>query len=411
MKHQMTDFDFRKLVPDSIASDAVMDGAGQSINTWLAKTQALLDQVLIYDRLESLSDDVLNLLAWQYNVDFYSADLPEDQKRNMIRNSIAWHKKKGTAWAVRTALANFGYEAEIIPFREWADKLSAVAPPIPRVDGKWDLDDGQILAVPSALIGLPMMHHWAQFIVKLNLGAMTRKGSGEEVRAIVDEAKNVRSWPVYYFWLCWEMIVSALDVESSGHVVNETKMQGLPCCIQLDGTWQVQPDHKALLVNGAWCLDGRYTVDGYLPTIVSCVPIYDCHMYSFGSGKATSIVPAGDPEADTKPDFTLALAELELPLRVDGTWVVEAGNERLPTTFDLTTSRSLDGTWLLPPGQKLGGLFAVDDTWLLDRPEQDPARQGKYLLDGKRYVGPPPCQCDTWPQVKVDFSVGRLDTN
>ncbi len=177
MKHQMTDFDFRKLLPDSIASDAVMDGAGQSINTWLAKTQALLDQVLIYDRLDLLSDDVLNLLAWQYSVDFYSIDLPAEQKRNMIRNSIAWHKKKGTRWAVEQALAKYGYDARVVSFRDLVEGRAA----------------GSGLFSPDREV-VSGLKHWAEFALVMPVESIPGNGGWvEQVRHVVDIAKPVRS--------------------------------------------------------------------------------------------------------------------------------------------------------------------------------------------------------------------------
>ncbi|NMB19201.1 MAG: phage tail protein I, partial [Erysipelothrix sp.] len=60
----------------------------------------------------------VDLLAWQFHVDFYDPALSLTAKRNLVKSSILVHKRKGTPWAVRQVCNDaFGY-AEII---EWFD--------------------------------------------------------------------------------------------------------------------------------------------------------------------------------------------------------------------------------------------------------------------------------------------------
>ena len=54
----------------------------------------------LYSRLDELPTEILNLLAWQFHVDFFKYDMTDEVKRNLIRQSIAWHRRKGTPQAV-----------------------------------------------------------------------------------------------------------------------------------------------------------------------------------------------------------------------------------------------------------------------------------------------------------------------
>ena len=65
-------------------------------------------------RLDELSGTILNLLAEQFHVDnFDAANLDDDQKKNFIRQSIAHHRRKGTAAAVEEVVNQFFQNAVV----------------------------------------------------------------------------------------------------------------------------------------------------------------------------------------------------------------------------------------------------------------------------------------------------------
>ena len=55
---------------------------------------------LLLPRLDELSEEVIDLLAWQWHVDFYEPSADIATKRQLVRESIAWHRIKGTKAAV-----------------------------------------------------------------------------------------------------------------------------------------------------------------------------------------------------------------------------------------------------------------------------------------------------------------------
>ena len=89
------DFYFKDLLPGSIAGDQTIQAAAQVLDNELKRVARGLDKVLIYHRLDELAGDILNLLAWQYSVDFFDIDMPDEQKRNAIRGSSPGIKRRG----------------------------------------------------------------------------------------------------------------------------------------------------------------------------------------------------------------------------------------------------------------------------------------------------------------------------
>ena len=70
-------------------------------------------------RLDELPEVVIDLLAWQLHVDFYEPDLPLDTKRALIRNSIPWHRRKGTPYAVQEMVSTVLAEGKVYEWFEY----------------------------------------------------------------------------------------------------------------------------------------------------------------------------------------------------------------------------------------------------------------------------------------------------
>jgi phage tail P2-like protein len=77
-------------------------------------------EALIYSRIGELPEPVIDLLAWQFHVDFYEPEsLPLEIKRGLVKSSILVHKRKGTEWAVRELCGIAFGDAEIYPWFEY----------------------------------------------------------------------------------------------------------------------------------------------------------------------------------------------------------------------------------------------------------------------------------------------------
>ena len=105
------------LLPASISGDANVIAAASAIDGELQKVTALIPEAVLIARIDVLPEKVLDLLAWQWHVDFYEpVGFGVEKKRAVIKNSIAWHRKKGTPWAVAQVVSATFDTADI---QEW----------------------------------------------------------------------------------------------------------------------------------------------------------------------------------------------------------------------------------------------------------------------------------------------------
>jgi len=106
------------LLPHSILSDEKVIFVAKSLDGEIRSVSPSIFEALILPRIDELPEEVVDLLAWQFHVDFYDPALSLTAKRNLVKSSILVHKRKGTPWAVKQVCNDaFGY-AEII---EWFD--------------------------------------------------------------------------------------------------------------------------------------------------------------------------------------------------------------------------------------------------------------------------------------------------
>lgn len=89
------------ILPDNLLADEKVTVAAKALDKELQAVTAVTIETLHLPRLDVLPEKVLDLLAWQWHVDFYEpigTDI--ETKRKLIRESIAWHRIKGSPAAV-----------------------------------------------------------------------------------------------------------------------------------------------------------------------------------------------------------------------------------------------------------------------------------------------------------------------
>ena len=105
--------------PPSITGDQNVKHLITSIDPELLSVSQDIREAFIVSRINELPEEVLDLLAWQWHVDFYELAHSLEAKREMVLKSIAWHRKKGTTSAILDALGMLGVEAR---FTSWQDE-------------------------------------------------------------------------------------------------------------------------------------------------------------------------------------------------------------------------------------------------------------------------------------------------
>lgn len=113
----MNDAKLSAILPESLLRDEKIAATAAALDKLLTDLTGDVKQVLHLPRLDELSGQILDLLAWQFHVDQYEPLwLTDEVKRNLIRESIATHRLKGTRFAVEAVNAAFNRKIKI---QEW----------------------------------------------------------------------------------------------------------------------------------------------------------------------------------------------------------------------------------------------------------------------------------------------------
>jgi len=88
------------LLPTNLLSDGKVVAAAQAIDKQMQSINDVIPKLLLYKNLDLQSEHVIDELAKEENVDFYDSTLPIEVKRELVRNSSKWNRRKGTASVV-----------------------------------------------------------------------------------------------------------------------------------------------------------------------------------------------------------------------------------------------------------------------------------------------------------------------
>lgn len=107
------------ILPDNLLADKQVAAAAQALDAELQAVTAATIEALHLPRLDELPETVIDLLAWQWHVDFYEPGMDIKAKRAMVRQSIDWHRRKGTPSAVEEVAAAVFGKAKISEWFEY----------------------------------------------------------------------------------------------------------------------------------------------------------------------------------------------------------------------------------------------------------------------------------------------------
>ncbi|MBQ7577222.1 MAG: phage tail protein I [Synergistaceae bacterium] len=114
------------IAPPSITNDKNVQHIITALDPELLSVSQATREAFIISRINELPESVLDLLAWQWHVDFYELAHSLEAKRAMVLKSISWHRKKGTSGAILQALDILGVEGK---FTAWYDLQEEGAQP------------------------------------------------------------------------------------------------------------------------------------------------------------------------------------------------------------------------------------------------------------------------------------------
>lgn len=210
------------ILPNSILTDPQITSAAKALDAELQSVTRAVVETLHLPRLDVLPETVVDLLAWQWHVDYYEPiGMDLDTKRRLVRESIAWHRMKGTPAAIE-AVATAAFDKTTV--REWYE-----------YGGK---------------------PYYFKIVTE---DVTTDKDTLNRLRRAVDSVKNVRSW--------LEEIEFLLHLQDKETAAERPELSILANKIErylwrgryFDGTWTFTPAPAfdgTRVHNGLWKYDG-----------------------------------------------------------------------------------------------------------------------------------------------------------
>lgn len=90
--------------PVALRENASIAALGDVTADVLERRPAEISRLSIYPRIDELPEDLLDILAYDFKVDWYDYEYPIATKRALIKGNILAHKRQGTVFATRSVL-------------------------------------------------------------------------------------------------------------------------------------------------------------------------------------------------------------------------------------------------------------------------------------------------------------------
>lgn len=115
---EVKDLDLLKMQTSFMKNDITVKGYTAALAEQIQKLAHEVENVLIYGRLDEVPEEVLDILAWSFNVDWYDAEADVETKRQAVKNVLILARIKGTPAAVQRVAEIYLGDAEV---EEWFD--------------------------------------------------------------------------------------------------------------------------------------------------------------------------------------------------------------------------------------------------------------------------------------------------
>lgn len=115
---KLKSLDLSLLLPHFMRNEKNTQAFVYAIQHELNLVTASIEHARIYSRVDSLSEELLDELAWQFNIPEYNTEYDISVKRELIKTSMLIHNQRGTVGAVEKVVESiFG----VATLEEWFD--------------------------------------------------------------------------------------------------------------------------------------------------------------------------------------------------------------------------------------------------------------------------------------------------
>lgn len=113
---KLEQIDLVKLLPEFMRGDRANKGLAAGTNIVLRDVATKAKLLTVWNRIDNMTDEQLDELAWELNVEWYKSTADIQTKRTIIKSSDKVHAKLGTKWAVEQIITDYFGSGAV---REW----------------------------------------------------------------------------------------------------------------------------------------------------------------------------------------------------------------------------------------------------------------------------------------------------
>lgn len=118
-EHGLTAENLLRTLPEVLRNDKNMSALAAAIADVLAARPDEIQQLMIYSRIDELPEDLLDILAEDFKVDWWDGDYTLEEKRQTLKDSWRVHRMLGTKAAVETAISAIYPETQVSEWFEY----------------------------------------------------------------------------------------------------------------------------------------------------------------------------------------------------------------------------------------------------------------------------------------------------
>lgn len=111
-----------RTLPDALRNDENMKALGQAIADKLATRPSEIASLSIYARIDELPEALLDILAYDFKVDWWDPNFTLAEKRQTLKSSWNVRRRLGTPYAVEKALSAIYPDSQV---KEWFEYAGA----------------------------------------------------------------------------------------------------------------------------------------------------------------------------------------------------------------------------------------------------------------------------------------------
>ena len=113
---KLTDVDLLRLLPQFMRDDKNAKAFAYAVQSQIVEVSLSIEHARLYSRIDQLSDEILDELAWQFNIVEYNSDFDLSIKRDLVKRCMESHYKRGTVESVEEVVKKIFGDATV---EEW----------------------------------------------------------------------------------------------------------------------------------------------------------------------------------------------------------------------------------------------------------------------------------------------------